>query len=338
MKNLIPVSCAVVIAGVVVGVKLTRRTAEVEAIVWYGNAAHPYIEEVRTGVEAYARDSGVAIYRTVGQEWTQDNQNQNVEALSTRGHRSFALYPSDPAGANGLFTLLTKRGCRIVAFGAEPELPTPASFTIATDISEAARVATRELIRLMGGRGRILNALEAVTDVNTVKRDRAIREVVAEHPEVEIVQTLSDMIQIGEATTKLQSALAARGESLDGIIATGFNPTVAAAAILTEWHKDPRHKRIRFVGIDTDTTVLQAIREGAIDATVAQNPFGHGYVSGAILDRMEQGWTPRETYQFIDSGLVVVRRANLDTFSADVRAVTDRLLEELPTRYLRPPE
>ena len=58
---------------------------------------------------------------------------------------------------------------------------------------------------------------------------------------------------------------------------------MAAASILTEWHNDPRHKRLRFIGIDTDVTVLKAIREGAIDATVAQNPYGHGYVSCAIL-------------------------------------------------------
>jgi len=338
MKNVIPVTCTVVIAVVVIGVNLAHRSGNVEPIVWYGNAAHPYIEEVRTGAEAFARDSVTAVYCTVGQEWTQDNQNQNVEALSTRGHRGFALYPSDPGGANGLFTLLTNRGCHVVAFGAEPALPTPAAFTVATDIGDAARVATTELIRLMGGRGRILNVLEAVTDVNTVKRDEGIREVVAAHPGVEIVQTISDMIQIGEATTKIQSALAARGAEIDGIIATGFNPTVATTAILSEWHKDPGRKRIRFIGIDTDATVLQAIREGAIDATVAQNPYGHGYLSCAILSLMDQGWTPRQRYQFIDSGIVVVHRDNLDTYAADIRKVTDRLVRELPTHYLSSPD
>ena len=76
----------------------------------------------------------------------------------------------------------------------------------------------------------------------------------AKHPDVQIIQTLSDMIKMGDATTKLQSALAARAGDIDGIIATGFNPTVAAASLLTEWNKDPTHKYIHFVGIDTDST------------------------------------------------------------------------------------
>ena len=338
IRNLIPVSCALVIATTVVGVKLMRRPVERAPIVWYGNAVHPYLSEVRAGVEAFARHSGTTVYCTLGQEWTQDNQNVNVEALSTQGYRAFSLYPGDPAGANALFRLLQSRGQHVVVFGAEPALPTPVPFAVATDVKGSARAATEELIRLLGGRGRILNLLEAVTDVNTRKRDEGVREVVARHPGVEIVQTLSDMMQMGEATTKIQSALAARADQIDGIIATGFNPTVAAASILTEWHKDPQHKRIRFIGIDTHPTVLQAIREGAIDATVAQNPFGHGYVSCALLQLLNEGWTPRRPYAFIDSGLVIVTRSTLESYPAEVRRATESILAELRTKYLNPPE
>ena len=337
MRNVIPITCALTIAAVVVGVKLTRHPTAREPIAWYGNAAHPYITEVRAGVEAFAKASGSGVFLTVGQEWTQDNQNVNVEALSTQGYRAFSLYPGDPAGANGLFRLLKSRGQHVVAYGAEPALPTPIPFTVATDIKGAAMTAAEELIRLMGGRGKILNVLEAVTDVNTRKRDEGIREVVAKHPGVEILQTISDMIQMGEATTKIQSALAARGEEIDGIIATGFNTTVASTAILTEWHKDPRHKRIRFIGMDTDATVLKAIRDGAIDATVAQNPFGHGYLSCALLDLLRQGWTTRQEYAFINASIVVVTRANLDTYAAEIQQVTQRITAELKTRYLAPP-
>ena len=337
VRNAIPLACALVIGATVVGVKLLRREASRPALVWYGNAVHPYISEVRAGVEAFASDTGTSVYCTLGQEWTQDNQNVNVEALSTQGYRGFSLYPGDPAGANALLRLLRRRNQHTVVYGAEPALPTPAPFTVATDVKASAMAAAEELIRLMGGRGRILNLLEAVTDVNTRTRDEGVRAVVARNPGVEIVQTLSDMMQMGEATTKIQSALAARADQIDGMIATGFNPTVAAASLLTEWHRDPRHKRIRFIGIDTHPTTLQAIRDGAIDATVAQNPFGHGYISCALLRLLDEGWTPRQDYQFIDAGLLIVHRANLDTYAGEVRRVTDRILGELKLKYLNPP-
>jgi ribose transport system substrate-binding protein len=337
MKKIAVIVAVLLLAATVVVVRVTRKAESVETICWYGMMPHPYKTEVRSGVERFENETGVKVAKIVGQQWTQDNENVNVEALSTKGYKAFSIYPGDPAGANALFAQLKARGQLVVAYGAEPNLPTPVPFTVATDIKAAAMTATEKLIEFLGGKGRILNVLEMVTDINTKKRDEGIREVVARHLGVEIVQTISDMTQVSEAVTKIQSALAARMDELDGIITTGYNPTIAAAAVLSEWHKDPRHKRIRFIGIDTGPTVLQAIRNGAIDATVAQNPPGHGYISCLLLKLLLDGWRPRAPYQFVNAGVVVVTKDNIDTYAAQVRKVTDGIAAELRTRYLEPP-
>ena len=126
---------------------------------------------------------------------------------------------------------------------------------------------------------------------------------------------------------------------IDGIIATGYNPTVAAAAVLTEWHKDPAHKRIRFIGLDTAPSVLKAIKDGSIDATIAQNPFAHGYVATTALKLMLDGYRPVKKYQFIGTGVVVVTRKNVGTYEKQLGAMTRKLVNELKTgkKYLTPP-
>jgi len=310
-----------------------------EPIVWYGMMPHPYISEVQQGAEACEKDNNIKILKVVGQEWTQDNENSNIRALSTKNHKAFSIYPGDPSAANGLFNQLKDHGQIVVAYGAEPDLPTPAVFTVATPIKEAAMVAAEELIKMMGDKGNILNVLETVTDINTKKRDEGINEVVAKHPNVKIIQTISDMTQESVAKERIQSALAARGAEIDGIITTGYSPTIAAAAILTEWHNDASHKRIRYIGIDTGKTVITAIRNGAIDATVAQNPFGHGYISTTILKMMLDGWKPVKDYQFINAGIVVVTKANVDTYATEVRKITDGILADLKNtkKYLAAP-
>ena len=307
---------------------------ETAPICWYGMMPHPYMTLVQKGVEACAKDYKVKIYPTVGQEWTQANETQNVEALSTRGYKAFSVFPGDPAGANGLFQSLKSRGILVVAFGAEPNLPTPASFTVATDIKAAAMRACEDLIKFMGDKGNILNVLETVTDINTKKRDDGIKEVVAKHPNVHIIQTISDMTQQSVARNKIEAALAARGDEIDGIITTGYNPTVAAAALLSERHKNPSNKRMRFVGIDTDLTVLQAIKDGYIDGTIAQNPFGHGYISCALLALMLDGYKPTQPYQFIEAGDVLITKENVDTYAQEVDAITQKIKDNLTTKYL----
>ena len=338
MKKLIPVIVLVIIVVVIVAIKQSRTKADVEPIVWYGMAPHPYISEVQIGAEAAAKDAGVAIRMAIGQEWSQDNENVNVKALSTKGHKAFSIFPGDPAGANGLFGQLKQHGQFVVAYGAEPNVPTPASFTVATDIHQAATDACEELVRLMGGKGNILNVLETVTDVNTKVRDDAVKAVADKHDGVKIIQTISDMTQESVAKEKIQSALAARGEQIDGIITTGYNPTIAAAAILTEWHSDASRKRIRFVGIDTGASVMEAIKNGSIDATVSQNPFGHGYISCMILAKMVKGWTPKKEYQFINGGHVIVKKENLSTYATQVKTITDAIIADLDTKYLDPPK
>ena len=338
MKKIVIVGIVILLAVLVVVVKVTRKAESVEPIAWYGMMPHPYITEVRSGVERCEQETGVKAAKIVGQQWTQDNENVNVESLSTKGYKAFSIYPGDPAGGNALFAQLKGRGQLVVAYGAEPDLPTPVPFTVATDIKGAAMTAAEKLIELMGSKGRILNVLEMVTDINTKKRDDGIKEVVARHAGVEIIQTISDMSQVSEAVTKIQSALAARMDEIDGIITTGYNPTIAAASVLTEWHRDPKHKRIRFIGIDTGATVLQAIRDGAIDATIAQNPPGHGYISCMLLKLMLDGRTPKAEYQFINAGIVIVTRENVDTYAAEVRKITDGIAAELETRYFRSPQ
>lgn len=337
MKKLIPVGVLLVVVIAIVVIKRGGATSEVEPVVWYGMMPHPYITEVQGGAAAAEAATGTKILKVVGQEWTQDNENANIKALSTKGHKCFSIFPGDPAGANGLFGQLVRNGQHVIAYGAEPNLPTPASFTVATDIHQAATDACEELVQLMGGKGNILNVLETVTDVNTKVRDDAIIGVAAKYPGVTIVQTISDMSQVSVAKEKIQSALAARGEEIDGIITTGYNPTIAAAAVLTEWHADPDHKRIRYIGIDTGDTVMEAIRNGSIDATVSQNPFGHGYISCTILAKMAEGWSPREPYQFINAGHVIVTRDNIDTYADEIRALTDAIIADIETTYLQAP-
>ncbi|MXW79791.1 MAG: substrate-binding domain-containing protein, partial [Gemmatimonadetes bacterium] len=225
----------------------------------------------------------------------------------------------------------------VVSYGAPTTLPTPASFCVATDVKQAAMEATEALIGFMDGKGNILNVLELVEDPNTILRKEGVEAAVAKYPEVQIIQEIAGMESIETSTAKIQDALSARIEEIDGVICTGYTPTVAAATILSEWNQTPDNKRIHFVGIDTDSVVLDAIRQGAIDATVSQNPYGHGYITCALLSYLLDGWQANPDRYFINSGTVLVTKDNVDTFEDEVRAITAQIMGELETKYLSPP-
>jgi ribose transport system substrate-binding protein len=313
--------------------------ASIEPIVLYEPLPDPYCTAVGEGAQAYAKEHGGGVRVVVGQESTMANLNQNIESLLTIGHKAFAFIPVDPAGAKGLFSRLKDSGRLTVAYAAEPDAGSETPFAVATDTHAAATLAAEKLVELMGRRGKILNVLESLTDANTPIRRAAIEAVVAKYPEVRIIQTVGDVANEQEAREKIEGALVARGNEVDGVICTGNTTTVAAVVLLGEHNRKPGAKRIRFVGLDAiDRRVTDGIRDGSVDMTLAQNPFGHGYISCALLDLMLHGWQPTTNYQFIDAGCVPVTKENVDSFQKDIEVKTKTIVAELKTKYLVEPK
>jgi len=299
---------------------------------WYASTVHPYFDEVQTGVDKFSEDFGIEVTKRLGQDWTQDNQNENVTAMAAQGFTSFSIFPSDVAGAKGLYEELAEQGITIVDFGQPTQQPTPASFFVGTQLKRAAMVATEELIKSMGGKGNIVNVLEVPGEA-TRRRSEGVEEVVDSYPDVYIIQTVGNLSTIEDSVEKVENAIAANIGKIDGIIATGYTPTVAIAQLLTEYHQSGG-KRIHFIGIDTDEVVMDAIREGHIDGTMAQNPFGHGYIPMVLLKHMADGYTPIKGTHNIDAGVLAVTKDNLDSYQDDIAAMTKTIVEELTTKYL----
>ncbi len=304
------------------------------APVWYASAPHPYFDTVKPGVEAAGVEFGFTPTLQVGPDWTQDAQNQGMQALFAKGSRFFTVYPSDANGANALYDELTQAGATIVNFGGSTAEPTPAKLVFATDVKAAAMQAAEALIATMGGKGNIINVLEVLEDPNTVLRKQGIDEVVAKYPDVKVIQEISGMKSAEEAVQKVTDAVAANSNSVDGIIATGFTPSVAIAQVLADYKAQGGDRTIHAVGIDTDPIVIKAIEDGVMDGTISQNPFGHGYLSTLSLMCMADGYTVKAGVYRVDTGTAFVTKANLSTYADDIAKVTAAIKDTLLTDVL----
>jgi ribose transport system substrate-binding protein len=304
------------------------------APVWYASAAHPYFDTVKPGVEAAGKEFGFTPVEQIGPDWTQDSENQGMQALFAKGSRYFTVYPSDANGANALYQELTDKGATIVNFGGSTAEPTPAKLVFATDVKAAASQAAEALIKTMGGKGNIINVLEVLEDPNTVLRKQGIEDVVAKYPDVKIIQEISGMKSAEEAVQKVTDAIAANSSKVDGIIATGFTPSVAIAQVLTDYKAKGGDRTIHAVGIDTDPIVIKAIQDGVMDGTISQNPFGHGYLSILSLMCMADGYKVKDGVYRVDTGTAFVTKDNLTTYSDDIAKVTAKIKDTLLTDVL----
>ena len=124
------------------------------------------------------------------------------------------------------------------------------------------------------------------------------------------------------------------------MIATGYIPSVVASKSL----RTLGDKRIKFIGIDDDPIVLDAIKDGFVSGTMAQNPYGQGYIGAYALDLIASGgctvnagapWikTP-QTARFIDSGTMVINTANLSSYKDDLKKITADIQGKFKATYL----
>lgn len=303
-------------------------------LAWYFPIPHPFGQSVKTGVDAYIKDTGIKVNAMVGTEYTMDNETQNIEALMSLGYKYYSIFPSDAAGANGLYKEMAGKGCVVNNFGVSTDQPTSASFCVSTNIEQATKDSVQSLIKMMGEKGNLIVVLEALSDPATQIRKAATEEVVKQYPNVKIIQEVSGMTTVQEATAKIGDALSAHSGNVDGVICTGFTCSDALCALMAEYNKS-NSKKIWSIGIDTDDIILKAIKEGDMDATCAQNAYAIGYASCQVMKLQKDGYVPVQGQYAIDSGYVLVTKDNVDTFNNDMQKKTQDVLSQLTTTYMQ---
>ena len=250
---------------------------------------HPYFAAWEQAGKDAMKDFnlGAGDYR-VPQKWELAQQSQLLESLLTQGYNSFLIFPGDAVGTNAVVQEITENGGQAIATAGCLKDPTPALFCMGTDTGNSAYLGTKELIKAMGGKGRIAHFTGFLVDPNTQLRIDAVNKAAAEtNGAVEVVQVIADIDAPQPAEEKINAYLAANAANVDGIVTTAWVPAVTAANAL----RKIGDKRIKMVGIDHDEVVLQAIKDGFVNGTMLQNPYGQGYIGSYVLDKLRTGCT-----------------------------------------------
>ncbi|MDR2670218.1 MAG: sugar ABC transporter substrate-binding protein, partial [Oscillospiraceae bacterium] len=70
----------------------------------------------------------------------------------------------------------------------------------------------------------------------------------------------------------------------------------------------------KVLSFDTDSAVLDMIKSGQIQATVAQGTYNMGYWSMRFLFDLAHGLPQKPTPSFVDTGITIVTQENVDEY------------------------
>lgn len=305
---------------------------------------HPYFAAWEQAGADAAKDFGLsaADYR-VPQQWELSQQNELLESLLVRGYNSFLIFPGDSVGTISIVDELTGEGATVISLAGCLKEPSADSFCLGTDTGHSAYLGAKELIRVLGGSGKIAHFTGFLVDPNTQLRIDAVQRAADEtNGAVTVVQVIADIDAPEPAEEKINAYLAAEAGNVDGIITTAWVPAVVASNAL----RRIGDKRIRMVGIDHDEVVIQAVKDGFVDGTMLQNPYGQGYIGTFTASKLRSGCTVNAdapfkttalTSKFIDSGTSFVDVSSIDNYIGSMQAVTEEMMATFEATYLSCP-
>jgi ribose transport system substrate-binding protein len=246
-----------------------------------------------------------------------DDQVQLVENSISRGADAIVLAANSSSALNGVIDKARDAGIKVVIV--DNAVTTSSEGFIGTDNVKAGAQAGERLCELMtkngNADGKVLHE-SAVSGIQVlIDRFEGFKQGLSEKcPDAQIVQTLVNDNELNKAVGQVNDALTSIPD-LAGVFADNNTSGVGTATAIKERGAEDK---VAVVAFDSDPAEVDAVKSGAIDAIVVQNPFFFGY-QGVVEAAMAGAGTNPPVK--LDPGAVLVDGSNVD--DEDLQALLD---------------
>lgn len=273
---------------------------------------HEFWKSIHAGAVKASRELGVEIiWKGPLKEDDREAQISVMENFISRGVSGIVLAPLDDVALRAPVVDATQRGIPVVIIDSDLKSDAYASF-VATDNYRGGRLGAQKLAELLDGDGRVvmLRCLEG--SASTTNREQGFLDEIAEAKGIVVVSSN----QYGGPTTETayrasENLLAPlKGPdgtlTIDGIFCVNESTTFGMLRALQD---GGLAGKVRFVGFDSSSKLVEALRKGELDGLVLQNPFEMGYRGVHTMVAYLNG---EHVEKRIDTGVTFATPGNMD--------------------------
>lgn len=228
---------------------------------------NPFFVTLRDGAESAAADAGVELVVVDAQD-DPAQEATNIEDLIQQDVAALLVNPTDAAAIVPSIQRANEAGIPVFTIDRAAEGGEVVSH-IASDNVAGGRMAAEYLCEALGGEGNVVE-LEGIAGTSAARdRGQGFNDYMSsECTGVTIVARQTANFNRAEGLTVFENILTAEPE-IDGVFA--HNDEMILGAIEAA-EAAGRAEEITFVGFDAIDDALQAVRDGRLAATVAQQP------------------------------------------------------------------
>ncbi|HET6851370.1 MAG TPA: sugar-binding protein [Pyrinomonadaceae bacterium] len=273
----------------------------------------------RKGTEkAQADISGIEVEFRIPADGTAAEQQRIVDDLLAKGIQGIAISPVDPANQT---PMLNRAASQTLVVTQDSDAPNSnRACYIGTDNVEAGRQAGQLVKEALPQGGKIMVFVGVLDAANAQQRYQGLKEALA-----------GSNVQIIDVRTDNTDRVRAKSNASDTLV---NNPDIAGMvglwsyngpAILAAVKEANKTDKVKIVAFDEEDETLSGIREGAIYATVVQQPFEFGYRSMELMSKILSGdksGIPASKQIFVPT--LAVKKADVDEFTKKINTLRGR--------------
>lgn len=291
------------------GGEQTRQPAEASggykiAVIPKG-LAHQFWRTVNAGAEAAAKETGAAIvWNGPAKETEIDKQISIIEDALNSGVNALVMAACHDQALIAVVKKAMDRGIPVITIDSGVASDLPLSF-VATDNVAGGKHAADFLAKAIGEEGEVGLIPFKRGASSSDQREQGFREGIAAYPNIKLVSVLYCESDAGKAMEVTQDMMTAN-PNLKGIFAANEPAVVGTVQALKAAGKAGQ---IALVGFDAAEAEIAALKEGAIQALIVQNPYRMGYEGVKAAIAAIEG---KPVEKRVDTGVTIVTMENFN--------------------------
>ncbi len=224
-------------------------------------------------VREAAADAGYELKFADGQG-KQENQIKALSSFVAQGVDAIILSPLVESGWDNVLEKAAKRKIPVLILDRQVEVADDSLFVtyIGADTYNEGRLAAEWLVGKVDGKAKVVELQGTPGASPTLNRYKGFRDVIKDHPEIEIIATQSADFRLSKGKEVMEALLKTHGDNVEVVYAHNDDMAIGAIQAIEDAGKRPGDD-IVLVSIDGVKAAFESMVEGKLNCTVECNPL-----------------------------------------------------------------
>ena len=283
------------------------------------NNASDFWTIARKGTEkADAELNDATVEFRIPSEGTAAEQKRLIDDLLAKGVEGIALSPVDPDNQTQLINDTAKRVLVVTQDSDAPK--SDRAFYVGTDNVAAGRQAGGLIKEALPQGGKIMVFVGKLDARNAQERLQGIKDTL-QGSNIQIIDVRTDDTDRVRAKSNVSDTLVRYPEVVGLVGLWSYN----GPAILNAVTESNKLGQVKIIAFDEEDETLAGVKQGAIFATVVQQPFEFGYQAIKLMDQYLKGdksLVPTTKQVFVPT--LVIKRDTVEAFTQKINQLRGR--------------